>query len=128
MKDRKPLSYVENRSTKTYPTEVGSANFKPEDLSLFKKEKNIQLKNYYTSKFEEIQNQYNSLMEDIQINERIYNSKYSFQPVIGNIYYLYKKETYDFLSMISPSEWGHKFELIGTFRFNSDGRWTKIED
>ena len=128
MEDKKPLSYVENRSTKTYPTELGSANFKPNDLSIFKQEKNLQLKSYYTSKFEEIQNQYQSLIDDIQINERIYNSKYSFQPVVGHHYYLYTKETGDFLSIISPSQWGHKFEFIGAFRFGSDGRWTKVEE
>ena len=29
----------------------------------------------------------------------------------------------EFLSIISPEEWGNKFDYIGTYEFLSDGRW-----
>lgn len=53
-----------------------------------------------------------SQVEDLQnrkkISEEIYLSKISFEPVVGNTYYLYysNKEKRKILSMIGPLEWG----------------------
>lgn len=43
-----------------------------------------------------------------QISEEIYLSKITFEPVIGNTYYLYYslKENRKILSMVAPKEWG----------------------
>jgi hypothetical protein len=55
----------------------------------------------------------------------IYNSKFSFEPVIGEIYHLYVgNEGSHFLSLIPPNEWNK--EHIGTFQLNSDKKWVKI--
>ena len=128
MEEKKPLSYVENRITKAYPTEIGAPKFEPNDLSLFKQEKNQQLKSYYSSKFEELTSQWQELIEDIKINERIYNAIPGFQPVSGKIYHLYKTEIKEFISIISPEEWNNKYEHLGGFRYNSDGRWSEIKE
>jgi hypothetical protein len=58
--------------------------------------------------------------------EIIYNSKFSFEPVIGEIYHLYVgKEGNHFLSLIPPYEWNK--EHLGTFKLNSDKKWVKQE-
>ena len=94
---------------------------------LFKLEKTTKIKKYYSTKFEEISNQYESLMKDIQINERLYKSNHNFEPVTGEIYNLYKKESgEEFISIISPEEWKSKFEFIGKFQLTSDGRWSEV--
>lgn len=126
MSDEKPLSYVENRITKTYPTELGAPKFEPTDVSLFNQEKLSNLKNHFTSKFNDLTNQWKQLLEEVQINEMIYSSKYNFQPTVGKIYHLYQNNNEKFLSLISPSEWGTKFEFLGSFQFNFDGRWIKV--
>ena len=47
MKEKKlPDSYVVDRRLKSYPTEIGSINFKVDDIELFKKNKTSKLKNY----------------------------------------------------------------------------------
>jgi len=54
--------------TKTilHPTEIGAPKFEPTNISIFKQEKNAQLKSYYTSKFEELTNQWQDLLEDMK--------------------------------------------------------------
>ena len=124
---KRPDNFVEDKIVKSYPTEIGSQNFKPDDISLFKLEKTTKIKKYYSTKFEEISNQYESLMKDIQINERLYKSNHNFEPVTGEIYNLYKKESgEEFISIISPEEWKSKFEFIGKFQLTSDGRWSEV--
>lgn len=123
---KRPDNFVEDKIIKSYPTEIGSQNFKPDDISLFKMVKNTKVKKYYSTKFEEIANQYELLMKDIQINERLYKSNHNFEPVTGEIYNLYKKESNEeFLSLISPDQW-KKFEFVGSYKFLSDGRWEVV--
>jgi hypothetical protein len=124
MEEKKlPDSFVVDRYKKTYPTEIGSQVFVPDEIELFKIEKTNRLKHHFISKFEEIKNEYAKMMEAININERIYSSKYNFQPIVGQVYYLYVKDVEDFLSIISPSEWNNKFELVGSFKLQTDGMW-----
>lgn len=125
MSDKLPDSFVVDRYSKRYPTEIGSQPFQPDEIELFKIDKTNNLKHYYVSKFDELKKEYEKLMEDIKINEMIYLAKYSFQPIVGQNYYLYSNDNNDnFLSIISPNEWGlRKFEYLGTFQLQTDGRW-----
>lgn len=126
MEKKLPDSYVVDRQLKTYPTEIGSLNFKVDDISLFKKNKTSKLKNYYEQKFEELRQQYINLMNDIDINERLYNCKYSFEPIIGQTYHMYLDDSgNEFLSIISPNEWDKK-TFIGSYLYDSDGRWLVV--
>ena len=121
-----PDSFVENRLSKRYPTEVGGPKFEPDNISLFKIEKTSKIKKYYSSRFEEMTKEYEKLMSEIQMNERLYTASHNFEPTTGEIYHLYKKESgEEFLSLISPEQW-KKFDFIGSYRFLSDGRWEKV--
>ena len=123
-----PDSFVEDRRLKSYPTEIGSQKFSPDDIQLFKIEKTSKLKHHFSSKFSELQSEYKKLIEEININERLYLAKHSFEPIPGKSYHLYIKENgEEFLSLISPKEWGDRFEYVGTFEFFSDGRWIQSE-
>ncbi len=122
-KKKMPDSFVENRLSKRYPTEVGAPKFEPDNISLFKIEKTSKIKKYYSSKFEEMTKEYEKLMSEIQMNERLYMASHNFEPISGETYHLYKKESgEEFLSLISPEQW-KKFEFIGSYKFLSDGRW-----
>lgn len=122
-----PDSYVPDRKLKEYPTELGSQKFSPDDISLFKIEKTQKIKNHFSSKFEELQKEYRKLMKEISINERLYLAKHNFEPISGHSYFLYQKENEEFLSIISPEEWGNRYIYIGKFQFLSDGRWIESE-
>ena len=126
MEKKMPDSFVENRLSKRYPTEVGGPKFEPDNISLFKIEKTSKIKKYYSSKFEEMTKEYEKLMSEIQMNERLYTASHNFEPTSGEIYHLYKKESgEEFLSLISPEQW-KKFDFIRSYRFLSDGRWEKV--
>jgi hypothetical protein len=73
-----PDSYVVNRHTKTYPTELGSQPFKPDEIELFKIDKTSKLKHHYVSKFEELKSEYIKMMEEIEMNERLYKLSLTF--------------------------------------------------
>jgi len=122
-KKKLPDSYVVDRRLKTYPTEVGSVNFKTDDIDLFKQNKTSKLKNYYDQKFDELRLEYTKLMNDINVNERLYNCKYNFEPIIGQTYHMYLDDLgNEFLSIIAPNEWKKK-TFIGSYLYDSDGRW-----
>ena len=122
-KKKMPDSFVDNRLSKRYPTEVGGPKFEPDNISLFKIEKTSKIKKHYSSKFEEMTREYEKLMLEIQMNERLYMASHNFETTSGEIYHLYKKESgEEFLSLISPEQW-KKFEFIGSYKFLSDGRW-----
>jgi hypothetical protein len=64
-------------------------------------------------------------MEEYEWNQLVYNAKFSFEPIIGEIYHLYRDHNgEDFLSLISPNEWNK--EHLGSFRLNSDKKWVKF--
>ena len=55
----------------------------------------------------------------------IYESEFSFQPIIGEIYYLYQKENKSYwLSIVSPENWNKKY--IGSFKLLTNGKWEKV--
>jgi hypothetical protein len=61
------------------------------------------------------------------MNERVYKAKHNFQPITGQSYYLYGSDTGEFLSIISPTEWNNRFEFIGKYQLQSDGRWINLD-
>jgi hypothetical protein len=63
-------------------------------------------------------------MEEFEWNELVYSAKFSFEPVIGEIYHLYRDaEGINFLSLIGPNEWNK--EHIGTFNSIAK-KWTLL--
>jgi hypothetical protein len=79
----------------------------------------------FESKFNELKLEYQKLMEEYKWNDIVYNAKFSFEPVIGEIYHMYHGEdNLHFLSLISPQEWNKKY--VATFKLNSDKKWIVI--
>ena len=98
------------------------------DVDLFKKNKSQTVRNHFQTKFEEIKKQYEELMMEVQINDLIYKARYSFVPIVGHTYYLYKVQEEDYiLSLIEPSRW-NKYEYVGAFRLSSNDVWVVDEE
>jgi len=115
-----------NASLLTYSTNVGAPVIKMDDVVSWKSRGISNVNKQFENKFNEIRLQYESLMREYEWNELVYNSKFSFEPVIGEIYHLYRGEDgINFLSLISPLEWNK--EHIGTFQLNSDKKWVVIQ-
>lgn len=131
MPDKKPdnIVYSEiegyNANILPYATNVGAPAIRIDDLVSWKSRGITNVNKEFQSKFDELQLQYQKLVEEFEWNELVYSSKFSFEPVLGEIYHLYRNNNGEnFLSLIGPSEW--RKEHIGTFKLNSDKKWIHL--
>jgi hypothetical protein len=111
-----------NASLLSYSTNVGAPAIKLDDIVSWKSRNIEKVNKEFENKFDELKVQYLALMKEYEWNELVYNAKFSFEPVIGEIYHLYKAaDGSNFLSLIGPLEWNK--EHIGTFKLNSEKKW-----
>ena len=128
MKNKKPDNVVYsvekgfNASILPYGTNVGAPVIRVDDVVSWKSRGIDNVNKELGNKFNELKLQYQKLMQEYEWNELVYSAKFSFEPVIGEIYHLYRDATgVNFLSLIGPDEWNK--EHIGTFKLNSDKKW-----
>ena len=111
-----------NASLLPYATNVGAPLIKIDDLVSWKSRGISNVNKEFENKFNELKMQYQNLIEEFEWNELVYSSRFSFEPVIGEVYHLYRGDDgINFLSLISPNEWNK--EHIGTLKLNSDKKW-----
>jgi|UniRef100_UPI0040480D18 hypothetical protein len=135
MKDeaKKPDLVVYNEDTgqydaalKPYGTSASSPVIKPLNTASWKNDGIQRVNKQFKSKFDEVKQAYEELMQKFQYNDLVYNAKFSFEPNIGEIYYLYNnKKGEAFLSIIAPNQCS--FQHLGSFRLNSDKMWEKVD-
>jgi hypothetical protein len=131
MKKKKPDAVVWNEeegynaSILPYGSNVSAPAISQEDVSGWKTRGVIKTNHQFSAKFEEIKREYEKLIEEYRWNDLVYKATYNFEPVIGETYYLYVRESGElFLSLIQPQEWNQKF--VGAFRLESTLKWIKI--
>lgn len=130
MKD-KPDNVVFNKETnvydaflKPYATSFTAPSIKANNLVNWKQQNILNVNAQFSTLFDEVKSTYSKLIEEYRYNELIYSSKFSFQPIVGNVYYLYKRKNGElFLSILSPKECN--FNYVGSFKLNSDKIWKK---
>ena len=111
-----------NANILPYATTVGAPVIKTDDVVAWKNRGIHNVNKELENKFNELKLQYQKLMQEYEWNDMVYNAKFSFEPVIGEIYHLYTgHDGINFLSLISPQEWNK--EHIATFKLNSDKKW-----
>ena len=110
-----------------YGSNVGAPAIQVSNIEHWKSPRIIHVNQQFQDKFEELKNEYQKLIDEYKWNDLVYKAKFSFEPVIGKIYHLYYADNGKiFLSLISPNEW--KKEHIGSFKYNHDNKWEKIEN
>ena len=111
---------------KPYGTSASSPVIKPLNTATWRNDGVQRVNKQFQSKFEEVRNEYEQLMQKFQYNDLVYNSKFSFEPNIGEVYYLYNNtKAESFLSIIHPNQCS--FDYVGSFRLNSDKMWEKLD-
>lgn len=121
-----------------YAHHAGSAIIKPTDKGRIKGTAVAAMQDQTDRQFRQLYEQMQTLIEQakylkrrVEVSERIYQATVPFQPVIGKIYYLYKKnDSTDLLSMISPEEWGDNFpyeSFEAEVRLLSDHTWEIVK-
>jgi len=66
------------------------------------------------------------LQDRVRISEEIYLADMSFEPLIGRIYFLYRRAGGEsLLSMVSPAEWGKRppFTFVAEVKMLADHTW-----
>jgi len=123
----------------SFPHSVGGAVVKPEDkgkikgraMAAMKEQTERQLHQLY-EQMHTLARQANEIKKRVEVSKRIYLSQMNFEPIIGQTYYLYEKESeLDQLSMISPEEWGKDLpfkSFIASVRLLSDHTWEVLEN
>jgi hypothetical protein len=83
------------------------ASIKPVDIDKWKAVVAPTFKHYFTERYNELVKEYEKLVKDYQINQLLYESSIGFKPIIGQTYYLYKKENGSaFISMVLKKHFG----------------------
>lgn len=108
-----------------YPTNVGAPVIRITDTLAWKNRVLSKVNHRIGSKFNELKKEYNALMDEYKWNSMVLNAKFSFEPVVGEIYHLYQRENGDtFLSLIAPEQCN--FNAVGSFYLDADMIWKKI--
>lgn len=115
-----------NANVLPYATSVGAPVIRVDDIVSWKSRGITNVNKEFEIKFNELKAQYQNLIEEFEWNELVYSARFSFEPVVGEIYHLYRGDDgIDFLSLIAPQEWNK--EHIGTFKLNTDKKWTVLK-
>jgi hypothetical protein len=123
----KPDNVSDNPGLLPYGSNVGAPAIKVLNIEHWKEPRVLNVNKQFEDRFEQLKKEYQKLIDEYKWNDLVYKSKFSFEPVIGKIYHLYyANDGKIFLSLISPNEW--KREHIGSFKYNHDNKWEKIED
>ena len=102
------------------------ASIRPVDIEQWKGKVAPTFKHYFTERYNELVRQYEELVNDYHINKMLYESELGFEPIIGEIYYLYRKEKgSSFISLVEPDT-AYWDGYIGAFRFNAQYAWEKV--
>ncbi len=137
--DRMKEMTTENPGLLPYAHQAGSAIIKPEDkgkitgraVSAMHSQTDMQMAQIY-KQMQLLADQAKTIQKRVEVSERIYQTSMNFEPLINHIYFLYEKEDgTDFMSMVSPEEWGRKkrySKFVAEIKLLADHTWEIIRE
>jgi hypothetical protein len=108
-----------------YPVSTLSPKIVPNDLSTFKSRGISQVERDLQQKLVQMREEYITTIEHFNWNKLVYEADINFEPVVGEIYHLYRIRGKNTLSMIAPEPWPHPH--LASFRLNLDRQWELTE-
>lgn len=137
--ERLKLQAASLPSVLQYAHDRSSALINPEDQGKLKSRALEAMHDQTKREFKQILDQIAPLVDQVEklkrrvyLSETIYTSQISFEPIIGQTYFLYrKKDDSTVLSMIGPNEWGKSmpYEVYeGKVKLLSDHTWEVLDD
>ncbi|WP_422104489.1 DUF2452 domain-containing protein [Winogradskyella sp.] len=110
-----------------YATNVGAPQIKLPNNGSWKSSQIYKANKHLRAKYEAIKAEYEELLKVLEYNELVTNAKFSFEPLIGEIYHLYNNAKEEpFLSIIDPDSCD--FSYLGSFRLTTDYLWEQVAD
>ena len=132
-KEKKPDNVVFNVENRTYDaallpyaTDLGAPVITTTDTVSWKNRSINKVNHKVSTKYLELREQYEKLMQEYEHNQLIFNAKFSFEPIIGETYHLFKRKNGEaFLSLIHPRQCN--FDFLGSFYLNAEQIWQKVD-
>ena len=131
MSDEKKPDYVVydeetgtyNAALLPYSSGVSAPKITTPDITSWKQTNINKVNHEIKSQFDQLKEQYDAMVKKYEDNQLVYGAKFSFEPIVGEIYHLYQGNSQTFLSLVEPTEWNK--EHLGSFRLNSDYKWER---
>ena len=114
-----------NAKIKSYPTSVGGQGFDLPNVPLFRSQSSKKMMDVFNREHQEIKERIEKMYDEYNTSIMIWESKISFEPIIGKSYYLYDFSGVLTLSLIAPNEWNRGDDFLGEYLLNSDNKWIK---
>lgn len=109
-----------------YPAELSGPSIVPNDLSTFRARGVSKVEKELRQQLVELRERYVRVIDEFNWNKLIYESEFSFEPVMGEIYHLYRRAGGGYqLMLVAPGEWHRPW--LGSFRLNIDARWEVVD-
>ena len=116
----------ESKSLLPYGISSSDPSITLPDVAGAKKESGQKASNYFTDKLSTIKQEYDNLMNLANDTEMVNKAEIRFEPKSGFLYHLYERENgSQYISLISPEEWGKPMNHVGSFIFSADGTWVR---
>tara|TARA_R110002012_G_scaffold14511_1_gene59741 strand:+ start:100 stop:501 length:402 start_codon:yes stop_codon:yes gene_type:complete len=130
--EKKPDYVVYDEETGTYnaallpySSGVAAPKITTPDITSWKQTNINKVNHEIKSKFEQLKAEYDAMVKKFEDNQLVYGAKFSFEPIVGEIYHLYiGKDGRHFLSVIAPQECN--WDFVGTYRLSSEKLWEQI--
>ena len=110
---------------KSYPTNLGAPSFDLPNVGLIRTESAKKMMDVFEQEKREILVKIEKLHQEYMDSIMVWESKISFDPIVGHSYYLYNFNGVNTLSLISPKQWNKDDSFIGEFILNSDKKWIR---
>ena len=110
---------------KSYPTSAGGQGFDLPNVPLFRNESSKKMMDVFNREHQEIRERIEKMYDEYNTSIMIWESKISFEPIVGKSYFLYNFAGELTLSLIAPNEWGRGDDFVGEYLLNSDNKWIK---
>ena len=126
MSDKKLDNVSDNSGLLPYGSNVGAPSIQSTNIEHWKEPRIDKLNKSFKDKYEKLKQEYQNLMEEYTWNDIVYNSKFSFEPVVGNVYHLYEDSFGNLITTITREEFEKN---VGNKRFSialPSGDVTKI--
>ena len=112
---------------KSYPTSASIQGFDLPNVPLFREQSSKKMMDVFNREQQEIRERIEKLYDEYNTSIMVWESKISFEPIVGKSYFLYNFAGELTLSLIAPNEWGREKDFIGEYILNSDNKWITKE-
>ena len=131
MKKKKPDSVVWDENHETYfakllpySSSLSGPIIEIPNIDAFKKKGVDKVSKQFQAELSDLQEKIKSFVSIAADTQQVYSAHFKFEPVVGEVYFLYQGKKKTFLSLVEPNQWNK--EHLGTFRLNSEYKWERL--